>query len=1031
MQFSRHLLFSFACVAFCATPMAMGQSETATISGFIVDSSGAIVRGASVELLSVQKGTSSTALTNDAGIYVFASVQPGQYSVTVRKQGFKQVDLVGVTANVQDHIEQNFKLQVGSVSESVTVEADGININTTDGTVGTVVDRQFVENIPLNGRSFQSLILLTPGVTPVPGASNNHTGEFSVNGQRTETNYYTVDGVSANTGMANLTSVGGTPGETTLGTTQSLVSIDALEEFRINTSTYSAEYGRMPGGQISFRTRSGTNTMHGSAFEYFRNDAMDANNWFNDAAGLAKTAERQNDFGATLGGPIPIPGLDNGQVQTFFFFSYEGLRLTVPQPAFSLSVPDAAMRQNAATAIQPLLNAFPVQNGAEQGNGLALFTGSYSSPSSLDAYSIRADHSFGTKLNVFGRYADTPSNSQSRDLPDNFATVVNQTSDIKSVTIGATSQFSAHLSNELRFNFTSNNNGLRNSSDNFGGATPVTTSQLFPGISLPTYYNFGADILIGTNPLLIAGNFAYPVHQWNITDSVSSTFGAHTLKYGIDYRQQTGTQGENQLQDYFFYFGANNILSNSSPYTAVNASPTPVETFKNFSTFLQDEWRATTRFNVSLGLRWDLNPAPTGNPLPYTLNQITDLGTAVLAPKGTSLWQTDYHGFAPRVGFAYQLQQKPGQETVVRGGFGIFYSAIAEGREADTGGAGTTSSASYFGVPFPLTAAQQTLPAPTTDPPYQIVNAANPNLKLPYTMQWNLAVQRGLGVNQTATVSYVAAAGRQLLQVLTLEPTNNPNFASGSSLFLLTNASASSYNSLQVQYQRRLAAGLQALASYTYAHSIDNLSSNQNYTASLLRGNSDFDVRHNFSAGLTYDVPGGYSNAIVGAILKHWGIDLRVTSRSALPVNILGSQTALPNGQVVYENPNLVHDEPIYVADSQAPGGRVVNFNAFTAVSNAIGDAPRNFVRGFAATQADLAIRREFPLHERLKLQFRAEVFNLFNHPNFGTIYNSLSDGSTLFGRANNTLNNALGGLNPLYQMGGPRSLQLALKLSF
>jgi len=230
-----------------------------------------------------------------------------------------------------------------------------------------------------------------------------------------------------------------------------LVSLDALQEFRINTSTYSAEYGRTPGGQISFQTRPGTNVWHGSLFDYFRNDALDANNWFNTFQNppLPKTAERQNDFGGTLGGPVRIPGLYNGKDRTFFFFSYEGLRLIVPQPAVTTQVPDNALRQAVPTALQPLINAFPIANGADLGNGLALFTAAYSSPSHLNAYSIRVDHSFGEKLKLFGRYADTPSFAESRS--SNLAEPQDATSDIKVVTIGATSVFSPRLVNEFRF----------------------------------------------------------------------------------------------------------------------------------------------------------------------------------------------------------------------------------------------------------------------------------------------------------------------------------------------------------------------------------------------------------------------------------------------------------------------------------------------------------------------------------------------------------------------------------------------------
>src|SRR6266481_3222114 len=284
----------------------MGQTETATVSGLVTDRTAAAVSGAEVRLQSVERGTVTTATTNNAGIYVFSIVQPGQYQISIQKQGFKQVDLLGLIVNVQDHIEQNFQLEVGSVAESVTVNANDLKINTTDATVSTVVDRQFAENLPMNGRSFQTLIQLTPGV--IPTASNfNDGGQFSVNGQRGVSNYWTVDGVSANIG-ANAFGQNGMSGVlgsfSAQGGTNGLVSIDAMQEFRIQTSTYAPEFGRTPGAQISIATRSGTNQFQGTAFDYFRNDVLDANDWFSNHFGLPKPAERQNDFGGVLGGPL-------------------------------------------------------------------------------------------------------------------------------------------------------------------------------------------------------------------------------------------------------------------------------------------------------------------------------------------------------------------------------------------------------------------------------------------------------------------------------------------------------------------------------------------------------------------------------------------------------------------------------------------------------------------------------------------------------------------------------------------------------
>jgi hypothetical protein len=246
------------------------------------------------------------------------------------------------------------------------VEAAPLPVETESGTVSTVVDRTFVEDIPLNGRSFQTLILLTPGVVAVPTALDNQ-GQFSVNGQRADANYFTVDGVSANFGVTGffplLQSAGGAlPALTASGGTNSLVSVDALQEFRIQTSSFAPEFGRTPGGQISIVTRAGTNAFHGTLFDYFRNSVLDANDWFANFNHLPKPAERQN-FGGVFGGPV-------FKDKSFFFFSYEGLRLRQPVTQ-TTAVPDAASRQQAPAAMQPFLNAYPVANGAEVGTGLA------------------------------------------------------------------------------------------------------------------------------------------------------------------------------------------------------------------------------------------------------------------------------------------------------------------------------------------------------------------------------------------------------------------------------------------------------------------------------------------------------------------------------------------------------------------------------------------------------------------------------------------------------------------------------------
>jgi hypothetical protein len=375
---------------------------------------------------------------------------------------------------------------------------------------------------------------------------------------------------------------------------------------------------------------------------------------------------------------------------------------------------------------------------------------------------------------------------------------------------------------------------------------------------------------------------------------------------------------------------------------------------------------------------------------------------------------------------------------VVRGGFGFFYDMGSAFASEGFNAVGFSSFLLYSGVPFPLTPAQLVLPPPSIIPPYHSnVIAFDPHLKLPYAMHWNVAVEQAMGRDQAFTLTYVGSAGRRLLFTSQLFPPTNPNFTSGFGLYLTTGRASSDYDALQLQFQKKVSHGLQSLISYTWSHSIDDGSSNT-FIDRLVRGSSDFDVRHNFQMALTYDVPGRYSNPVLSAILKHWGLDTRISARSGFPFDILDGNTFLPNGQQVSLRPDLVPGVPIYLFGPQYPGGRILNLKAFQpAPGGAQGDLPRNFARDFRAVQADFALRREFPIHDRLHLQFRAEAFNILNHPNFSNIDNQLGDGpyspATLngFGGARSTLNNALGALNPLYQVGGPRSLQLALKLQF
>lgn len=1029
---------------FCFCPLAV-YAQTAEVGGAVQDPSGAVIPKASVEFRNQDTGIRRQTVTNGDGIYHIAGIDPGKYDATVEAKGFKTLTRENIVFQVGENAEISFSMQVGQASQTVTVNGGGLQINTTDGSVSTVVDRNFVANMPLNGRSFQDLIELTPGVvtqSPQTGGTSGDTGEFSVNGQRDAANVYTVDGVNANTGgyalgTASPGTSGSLPAATALGTTQSLVSVDDLQEFRVNSSSYSAEYGLSPGGQFSFETRSGANDWHGSAFDYLRNDALDANNWFNDYTTpiTPKTAERQNDFGGTFGGPLLLPKIYDGRNRSFFFFSYEGLRLAEPQAALTTYVPSIALRQAAPSVLQPLLNAFPVPTGAALSNGLAPFVGAYSLPGSLDSTSIRFDQQLTSKVKMFYRLSDTQSATASR-YANGLSVVESIGQSNYTNTLGITSTLSNNSVNDFRLNYTSSTGSDSSVLDNFGGATPVDMVQI-QGINATS--NPGAEAGVG---LYFTGYtealFQYHTHQpqnvWNSNDSTSISLGHQTLKFGVDFRRISSELIPRSPYVFSIFNTSAGVTSNTSEYGLVEVTSRSNPAYTNFAAYIQDELRASNRMNLSLGLRWEVNPPPisTSGQLPYiAVGDLSNPSSLTLAPEGTRFWKTTYYNFAPRLGIAYRLHDEPGKETVLRAGGGVFFDAGQQDSTSafgQSGSVGQTADALYDGASYPLTPAQ--LKVQVADPPvapYSAIAYYFPSrLQLPYTLQWNVSIEQALGRAQSLTISYVGSNGRRLVSQQNVYPANADFKSDG--LMVENSGTTSSYNALQIQFQRTLSRGFQVLASYNWSHSIDFGSQDSEFAQ--IRGNSDYDVRNNFNLAATYDAPRIESNRIIDALANRWSFDTRFSARTAFPVILDGNQITLPNGTSAYQGLNLIPNVPVYLYAKGLPGGRQINPSAFSLpAKNAYGNAPRNFVRGFGMNQLDLAVRRTFPIVERLNLQFRAEMFNILNHPDFGYIYPYY--GGVQFGQATKTLNESLSTLNALYQQGGPRSMQLSLRLQF
>ena len=1017
-------------------------AQNAELSGLITDPSGLAVPGAKIVVGNSDTGATRAVSSNQQGEYSVPALLPGPHNITVEANGFRGLHQNGVVLEVGQRARLDFTLTIGSNTESTTVQGSAPLLNASDASVSTVIGNRFVENLPLNGRSFSSLIDLTPGVVLTP-SNQYEQGQFSVNGQRPDANYFLVDGVSANLGTAGNGATlgqggaGQLPATSAFGGTSNLVSLDALEEFRIQTSTFAPEYGRTPGAQISVVTKSGTNTFHGTAFEYFRNDKLDANDWFANRNALARSELRQNDFGGVLGGPIIKDKL-------FFFGSYEGLRVRQPHVAQTY-VPSLTSRQNSPVALQPLLNAFPKPNGSDLGNGTAAFSAGYSDPSTLDSSGIRFDYLPWDRATIFGRYSDAPSRINQRGGGGyEYSNVSNAKYRTQSFTFGTSQALAPRLTNEFRFNYSRSRASSFYTLDSFGGAVPPPELTLYPAGGSPQDSSslfFADSAPYGIR--FLAGKLGDNLqHQINLMDNVSHITGINQMKFGLDYRRLKPQAGLVPYQVQYLFLSLSNVLANTVPQAFIASRTADVQLlFPNWSLFAQDTWKATRTLTITYGLRWEYNRAPSSpnRTLPLTVTGVNNLATMTLAPPGTPMWHPQKGDFAPRLGAAWQ----PLVNLVLRAGAGIFYdlgySAVANGVSAFPYVQGKT----ILNTSFPLSAANAAPPPFTTTPPAGYMAVVDPNHILPRTYEWNAAAERTFGKADVITVTYLGAAGRKLMRQ-DIYNAPNPNFTG--QFNVMRNGADSSYQALQAQFRHRLAHGLQTLLSYTWAHSIDDASSDAYYlhvppgnsASSQERGSSDYDIRHTFSGAVSYDIP-ALGGGIWRSVFGNWSTDSIIYARTAPPVNVVTGLNPFGgplSGASSVQRPNLVPGAPLWMADPNVADGKRINPAAFsTPTGPTQGNLGRNALRGFGATQVDLTLRRQFHLRERLSLQARADFFNIFNHPNFGPPTNYLT--SPLFGQATQMLGASLGsggqsgGLNPLYQIGGPRSAQLALKLLF
>jgi hypothetical protein len=992
------------------SPPALAQ-RSAYIHGLVLDPSQAAVPEAAITIVNQETGFRRVTQTATTGDYAVGSLESGTYKITVRKDGFRTMIRFNVKVANLEAAQVDFTLSVGAVQETITVEGTAPLTGQEDSSIGVRVFREDIQRLPLNGRGVLGLLELSPGTNVTP-ATRGEAGQFTANGQRPNANYFTVDGASANTGVT----AGGLPAQATggvlpamsaFGSLDSLLPVEAVEEFRVQTSNAMSEIGRLPGANVALTSRSGSNEFHGSAVYRFRHETLAANDWFANVSGERRGPLRLHDVAPSFGGPIH-------RDHTFFFLSYQHMTLrgsyVSRQP-----VPSDATRAAALYWVQPALDLYPQANGADLGNGLAAWYGRNVRPSQLDSGLARIDHALTSRATLFARYNDSPSFNEFGSTQINRLDLR-----FKSLTLGLNLRPTVHWTIDLRGNESqaeAHSSWARAGQTNPSGCDlePMTT-YLFPAAGT---CNALVRFSIGGVGQVVTGlEGTRRQRQFQTVESTAWKAGSHTVRFGADYRRMVPVRRDATgvlsaiADDITSLTDKKNLWLGSSP--AVSAATEVTE----LSLWAQDTWQISPRIVITPGLRWELNPSPAAAPSTYFLDPQT--GT-FFDRNNRLLWPVPYTNFAPRLGGAWRVRKSGG--TVLRAGGGLFYdSSLSIATDLINSG------------PFNITQLTNGSHAPFSS---LLSYAFSPNLRLPCLTEWNFTLDQALGTHDVVSIGYVASRGRRLFRREVGGPGNTPT-----TLFALTtNSGASAYHGLQVQYRRKVLQGFQSLVSYSWSHSLDNDSSDAflmwagpGAGAALDHASSDFDLRHSVTAALTYELP--MRNAGIGRWLDGWAIDSLVRVRSGFPISVLLNEQYQGIALANAFRPDRLLNQPIWLDDSSAPGGKRLNRAAFQAPGDGKqGTLGRNSIPGFAMGQVDLALRREFHVSDRKVIQVRLEAFNVLNQANFADPVKFLS--SAVFGQSTSMLNLMLGtgspgsGLSPILQTGGPRSLQGTLRFRF
>jgi hypothetical protein len=1084
------------------------QTTRGTIVGTIQDQQGGAIPGATVTVANPATALSRVVQTASNGSFRVPELPNGSYRLTAEAKGFSK----GVIETLEVAVDQtrtvDLVLKVASQSEAVTVEGTVGLASTESSQLGAVIDQTKVTELPLNGRNFAQLAVLNPGVASFGGGGGQQGGEggvsgFASNGQRSSSNNFLVDGIDNNDYIG--------------GAVAQLPPIDSVQEFEVQTNTFAAEFGRNSGAVVNLVTKSGTNQFHGAAYEFLRNDKLDARNFFANPS-FAKPELRLNQFGFVLGGPIV-------KDKTFFFGSYEGFRQRAGITKLT-NVPSLAERMgtfgsvtvpvNAVSAM--LFNLFPPPTpGASNPHS---FVASPKLRNDTDEFLVKADHQLDASDNLALRYSCTRADlffpfvpGQGGTTIPGYGVITSNTNHLASISY--TRILSPASLNEFRFGFTRvtdlNVNEKGPQADTFGFATGHAANSPLNLGNIPNITFSGGLVSGGGAFSNLGGTINNPSGDWQNTlqfiDNFSHTTARHTMKFGLDIRNIRA----NRLYDLAFsgqiiFDGSQNAagpgmtnipnpmidFAEGLPAASLQFVGDSARSFRttSYNLFAQDSFKIRSNLTLNYGLRYQLDTVITDAThrvatwranrflqfLSPTASQ-TDLATLeksglALPSEVGGLWAPNHKNFAPRLGLAWSLGSR--RHTVLRAAYGIFYDTIL-GNIPTNVMLNPPFLPAYF-VPAPFVTWPNAFPQVGGFP---VLTFPAAKLPVPYSQAYNLNIQRELPWDLLFEVGYVGTKGTHLArfrqidqayitpaQISTLVPdvvtrmtllgiplpvaqflsmniglmpsiVRGPYFGYAQ-LFEAENVVNSEYNSLQTKLEKRMSHGLTFLLAYTYSKSIDGASvffgsgangttifPQDNYNLRAERGRSDFDTRHRFVASYVYQVPSlrRVISSLPTPIANGWEFAGILTLQSGQPFSILTGSNQSSTG--------LGNDRPDVTCNPNTGPHTVQQwFNTTCFTLNApltFGISGRNILQGPDFKNYDFSLIKNTKIWEQVNLQFRAEFFNILNHPNFALPNNVLNapNFGQLFQTPDVAQNNV--GLGS----GGPRLIQFGFKLNF